>query len=367
MRLSPTLTWYFGKHVLFSILAVLALLIGLILIGDTIELLRRAGGKPDATVGIVVQMATSRIPFMTEKVLPFAVLFGSMFSFWKLTGNQELVVTRAAGVSAWQFLLPPILCALILGSIQVAALNPLSSILLQRYEMLEARYLQNNISVMNLSSSGLWLRQGTQDGQAVIYARAVRSQQDDQIDLRNVTIFRFQNSDDFTTRIDAARAVLEPGTWHFYDAWTFTPGQASQFTESMKLPTNLTARKIQDSFASPETMSFWDLKPFINLLERAGFNATRHRIHFHSLLSRPLLLCAMVLIAAAFCLKFSRRRRASLVIGGGVTTGFILYFCTDVISALGVSGGIPPILSAWAPAGISLLLGVSTLLHLEDG
>lgn len=367
MRLSPTLTWYFGKHVLFTILAVLALLIGLILIGDTIELLRRAGSKPDATVRIVVQMATSRIPFMTEKVLPFAVLFGSMFSFWKLTGNQELVVTRAAGVSAWQFLLPPILCALFLGSIQVAALNPLSSILLQRYEMLEARYLQNNVSVMNLSSSGLWLRQGTQDGQAVIYARAVRSQQDDQIDLRNVSIFRFQNSDDFTTRIDAARAVLEPGTWHFYNAWTFTPGQASQFTESMKLPTNLTARKIQDSFASPETMSFWDLKPFINLLERAGFNATRHRIHFHSLLSRPLLLCAMVLIAAAFCLKFSRRRRASLVIGGGVTTGFILYFCTDVISALGVSGGIPPILSAWAPAGISLLLGVSTLLHLEDG
>ena len=128
MRLSPTLTWYFGKHVLFSILAVLALLIGLILIGDTIELLRRAGGKPDATVGIVVQMATSRIPFMTEKVLPFAVLFGSMFSFWKLTGNQELVVTRAAGVSAWQFLLPPILCALILGSIQVAALNPVAAI-----------------------------------------------------------------------------------------------------------------------------------------------------------------------------------------------------------------------------------------------
>ncbi|MBX2831598.1 MAG: LPS export ABC transporter permease LptG [Rhodospirillales bacterium] len=367
MRISPILTWYFGKHVLISILSILALLIGLIVIGDTIELLRRAGGKPDATVAIVVQMATSRIPFMTEKVLPFAVLFGSMFSFWKLTGNQELVVTRAAGVSAWQFMLPPILCALILGTIQVAALNPLSSILLQRYEMLEARYLQNNVSVMNLSSSGLWLRQGTQDGQAVIFARTVRSQQGDQIDLRNVTVFRFENSDDFTTRLDAGRAILEPGTWHFYDTWTFTPGQASKFSDELKLPTNLTARKIQDSFASPETMSFWDLKPFISLLERAGFNATRHRIHFHSLLSRPLLLCAMVLIAAAFCLKFSRRRRASLVIGGGVTTGFILYFCTDVISALGVSGGIPPILSAWAPAGISLLLGISTLLHLEDG
>ncbi|MCC9625556.1 LPS export ABC transporter permease LptG [Thalassospira sp. MA62] len=367
MKISPILTWYFGKHVLISILSVLALLIGLILIGDAIELLRRAGGKPDATIGIVVQMATARIPFMTEKVLPFAVLFGSMYSFWKLTGNQELVVTRAAGVSAWQFLFPPIFCAFLLGVLQVGALNPLSSILLQRYEKLEARYLQNNVNVMNLSSSGLWLRQGTQDGQAVIYAREVRNQQSERIDLRNVTIFRFENSDDFTTRIDAGRAVLEPGTWHFYDAWRFVPGQASEFRDEMQLPTNLTARKIQDSFASPETMSFWDLRPFISLLERAGFNATRHRIHFHSLLSRPFLLCAMVFIAAAFCLKFSRRRRASLVIGGGVATGFILYFCTDVISALGVSGGIPPILSAWAPAGISLLLGFSTLLHLEDG
>ena len=164
MRISPTLTWYFGKHVLISILGILALLIGLIMIGDSIELLRRAGNKPDATVGIVFQMAASRIPFMTEKVLPFAVLFGSMFSFWKLTGNQELVVTRAAGVSAWQFLLPPIMCALILGTIQITALNPLSSILLQRYEMLEARYLENNVSVMNLSSSGNLCPRSAQSG-----------------------------------------------------------------------------------------------------------------------------------------------------------------------------------------------------------
>ncbi|MFH1804094.1 MAG: LPS export ABC transporter permease LptG [Pseudomonadota bacterium] len=367
MRISPTLTWYFGKHVLFAILGILALLAGLILIGDVVELLRRASNKPDATMSVVIQMATARIPFMVEKVLPFAVLFGSMFSFWKLTGNQELVVTRAAGVSAWQFMLPPLICAVLLGVAQVGALNPLSSILLQRFEKLEARYLQGNINVMNLSSSGLWLRQGTQDGQAVIYAQEVRSQQSDRIDLRHVTVFQFENLDDFTSRIDAERAVLEPGSWRFYNSWTFIPGQTSRFDTEMALPTNLTARKIQDSFASPETMSFWELKPFIDLLERAGFNAKRHRIHFHSLLSRPLLLCAMVLIAAAFCLKFSRRRRVSLIIGGGVTTGFILYFFTDVTSALGVSGGLPPALSAWAPAGISTLLGVSTLLHLEDG
>lgn len=367
MRVSPILTWYFGRHVLFSILAILVLLVGLIFIGDVIELLRRASSRPDATMSIILQMATARIPFMTEKVLPFGVLFGSMYSFWKLTGNQELVVTRAAGVSAWQFLLPPLMCAFLLGTIQMTALNPLSSILLQKYEKLDARYLKGVTSVMNLSSSGLWLRQGTQKGQAVIFARTVQSQEEERIDLRDVTIFRFENLDDFTSRIDAARAVLEPGLWHFYDAWSFVPGQKSTFTKDMELPTNLTARKIQDSFASPDTMSFWDLKPFINLLERAGFNAKRHRIHFNSLLSRPLLLCAMVLIAAAFCLKFSRRRRVSLVIGGGVTTGFLLYFFTDVASALGVSGGLPPALAAWAPAGISALLGISTLLHLEDG
>ena len=129
----------------------------------------------------------------------------------------------------------------------------------------------------------------------------------------------------------------------------------------------MTWAKIEDSFAPPETLSVWDLYGFIGTLETAGFSAIRHRQYFHALLAGPLLLCAMVLIAATFSLRPSRRGGVGYMVIGGVVAGFLLYITSDFVSALGLSGYIPVVLAAWTPAGVSTLLGVATLFHLEDG
>ena len=80
-----------------------------------------------------------------------------------------------------------------------------------------------------------------------------------------------------------------------------------------------------------------------------------------------MLLCAMVLIAATFSLRLTRRGGTGLLVVGGLFAGFFLFFMTDVVLALGMSGSIPVILAAWAPAGVFTLLGLAMLLHLEDG
>ena len=114
-------------------------------------------------------------------------------------------------------------------------------------------------------------------------------------------------------------------------------------------------------------MSFWALPGFIDTLEQAGFSALRHRLHWHALLAAPLLMCAMVLIAATFTLRHTRRGGTVFVIVGGVLTGFVLYFFSDVVFALGLSDSIPVALAAWTPSGVSTLLGLAMLFHLEDG
>jgi lipopolysaccharide export system permease protein len=52
---------------------------------------------------------------------------------------------------------------------------------------------------------------------------------------------------------------------------------------------------------------------------------------------------------------------------GGIFSGFVIYFVSDLVAALGLSGSIPVIMAAWAPVGISILLGTVLMLHLEDG
>jgi lipopolysaccharide export system permease protein len=182
-----------------------------------------------------------------------------------------------------------------------------------------------------------------------------------------VMILFLGNNDALDKRIDAREAHLVSGEWRVLDGTEWQPGKPLVPFEQTAVPTNLTARKIQDSFASPETMSFWELPSFITLLESSGFPAQRHRLYFDTLLARPLLFAAMVLIAASFSLRMQRRGGTTLMIIGGIASGFALYFLSDVTFALGLSATIPLSLAAWAPAGVSLLLGASLLLHLEDG
>lgn len=51
----------------------------------------------------------------------------------------------------------------------------------------------------------------------------------------------------------------------------------------------------------------------------------------------------------------------------GLLAGFLLYFLSNFVFALGLSGKIPVLLAGWAPAGASMMLGIAMLLHLEDG
>jgi len=366
MRLSPTMSVYIGWQFLLSFASVFVMLLTLIFLVDSIELLRRAASKPDVSFSLVMEMAALKLPNMGQQLFPFAVLFGGMAAFWRLTRNHELVVSRAAGVSAWQFMLPVLLLALVMGILQVAVFNPLTSVTLSRFQRIEAAVFKGQTSFLALSDTGLWLRQSNKEGQSVIFAKNVLQQGSD-VELGTVNVFVYEGTDKFIRRIDAESAKLEDGFWHMRNVWTYTPDQASTFSDEFWLETDLTLASIQDNFAPPETMSFWDLPGFIKTLEKAGFSAIRHRLHWHSLLATPLLMCAMVLIAATFTLRQSRRGGTVYVVSGGVLAGFVLYFFSDVVFALGLSDSIPVTLAAWAPSGVATLLGLAMLLHLEDG
>ncbi len=365
--MSPIFSYYVSRHFLISFLAVFSAFLGLIFLFDVIELLRRASGHDDIGLPAVLQMGILKLPFLGQQAFPFAVLFGGMVAFWRLTRNSELIVARAAGVSAWQILIPVLGVSLILGLLQIGALNPLASAFLTKFDRLNASYFKGQSNLLALSSAGLWLRQANAENQSVIHATRL-TLLNAAIQLKDVTIFVYEGADQYRQRISAETAELEDGFWHMKNVWIHErekelPEQRSEFW----LETDITLNNINETFAAPETLSFWDLPDFIENLDKAGFSALRHRLYWHSLLAAPLLLCAMVLIAATFTLKQSQRSSTSYLIVGGIMSGFLLFFFSDVVSALGLRESIPVVLAAWTPSGVSALLGLAMVFHLEDG
>ncbi len=365
VRISRTLSTYIARQFLVWLGGVFGAMVIVTFLLDYIELLRRSGIKVQATLWVLFEMAALKLPQTAQEALPFAILFGTMLAFWRLTRANELVVARAAGVSVWQFLTPAVLVALLVGIVAVAVFNPIASAAEAAYEKLDSRVLRQGSDQLSLSTAGLWLRQSDEAGNQIIIHADTLGAQDAALD--GVTLYFFDAKTRFTSRVDARRARLEKGEWVVEDGIRWLSDQSSEPFATMHLATQLTPRKMAESFASPDTMSFWELPGFIALLEQSGFPAQRHRLHFDVLLARPFLLCAMVLVAATFSLRMQRRGGAGLMIVGGVASGFLLYVVSDVVFALGLSAKIPVTLAAWTPTGVSLIFGASMLLHLEDG
>ena len=130
---------YFSLQFLKTILLVFGTVFALVYTLDFVELMRRAGDAEAHPTGLMAQLALFRTPAMAEQVLPFAVLFGSMAPLLQLSRKLELVVARAAGISAWQFLQPGLLVAALIGVFSVTVYNPVSANLKQQASAIEAR------------------------------------------------------------------------------------------------------------------------------------------------------------------------------------------------------------------------------------
>lgn len=360
---SWTIFRYLGRKFLLSILMAFTAIMTLAFFIDLVEMLRDFG-EDGLSFTLIANMALLKLPRLAEQILPFVVLFGGIWTFTRLTRSSELVVARAAGVSVWQFIAPALTVGLALGLVVVTLFNPLSARFSAEYDKLFARYVDGKTSQFAISKSGLWLRQGDASGQSVVHAVSVA---DSGVRLEDVMVLLYADADRFVSRVDAASAELEPGQWVLTNATVTDSTASSTFHPVYTVPSPLDVRYIEDTFASPETVSFWDLPRFIQLAEDAGFSAQRHRLHWHSILAQPFLLCAMILIAATFSLRLSRLGGIGQLILAGTLAGFGLFFFVDLMKALGLSGGVPIVLAAWAPTGIAMLLGTSLLLHLEDG
>lgn len=370
MTMAATLALYVARTFLVSALAMIAALAGLVSLFDFIELLRRAATKADASFAIVAEIAGLRVPWIVMEILPFGVLLGGILAFSRLTRSSELIVARAAGISAWQFLAAPVLCAFALGVIATAVLSPISAVFRARAEALDTEYLRAASGTMSLNGDQLWIRQADggiePHGVDILRAEGVRDA-GGILSVGAVSIFRLSAADQLLQRIDAASGRLLDRSWLLHDARSVTPGHLPQPPTEFRLPTDLTSSRVQESFAPPDTFSVWTLPGFIAMLDRSGFSSIRHRLHFQSLLALPLLAGTMCLLAAAFSMRPSRRGGVARMLGSGVATGFALFTITKVAAEFGVSGALPPPLAAWAPAAAGLLFSVALLLHLEDG
>jgi lipopolysaccharide export system permease protein len=362
--MTGTLARYFGLRFFNSLMAIILGLLLLVVLIDYIEMMRRLGNAPNAAPFDIVKVSLFRVPQMIERLFPFCLLIAAMFCYLNLSRRLELVVSRAAGMSAWQFTAPAVVVAMLVGVFGTAAFNPVAAVLAERSKRLESELSGETKSSFQQTSSGFWVTQGSGPGYAIVNAASSREQG---LQLSAVTAFVFDQGGHFVERAEAKAAVLQPGSWRLDEARVYRPGAPPMNHASYSIETTLTPTQVMETFSTPETVPFWHLPHFIDTAKRAGLTAAGYHLQFQKLLARPFLFASMVLLAAAFSLRFFRFGGVQKMILAGVTTGFLLFVMSKVTDDLSKAEFLPPIVGAWLPVVIGSLIGVVALLHQEDG
>jgi lipopolysaccharide export system permease protein len=352
---------YFAMRSLRAMVGVFATVVVLIYTVDFVELMRRGSDAPNASALAFAQLALYRTPAVSEQVLPFAVLFGAMSAMLTLSRKLELVVTRSAGVSVWEFLQPPILVALLIGLFMVGVYNPVSARLKQQATELEAAIFGKGVRA---AGQEMWIRQKSIDGQGVIRAMATDS---DGLKLAEVTAFLFTPAGEFTERVEAKTATIREGYWEMTQARVVSIGAPPESHDVYLVATNLRPEQVRQTFIPPSSVPFWELPELVEQTRLAGLDSTRYALQYQTLLAKPLLLVAMVIIASTVSLRFFRMGGVARMVLGGVLAGFMLYVIKQLVEDLGANGLLNVAAAAWTPATVAALTGAFVLLHLEDG
>ena len=344
----------------------LGVIAALIMLIDFVEISRGVGSNVDLSGVRILGLMLLKSPQVIIQLLPFVFLFGTLAAFVGLNRRSELIAMRAAGVSAWRFVLPAAGAALMFGVITVAALGPLAASadgLFQR----ERTRLSSSAAGAETNPT-VWIREGDDTRQMV-----VRAQRQDRASARllDVTFFIYTNDGKgmrtFSERIDADSATLSNGSWRLVNAVGAEIGQRAVRYATLDLPSSLADEEAFERFARPQATSFWSLPAQVERVEAAGFSSTAYRLRLQQLLATPLMFAAMSILAAAFSLRLMRLGDLARMTVAAVVLGFGFFFVNQAASAFGSAEVIPPWLAAWLPPLLTALAAFTLLFYTEDG
>lgn len=346
----------------------LAVIAALVMLIDFVEVSRGVGSDQDLSAFRILGLVALKSPAVIVQLLPFVFLFGTLAAYIGLNRRSELIAMRAAGVSAWRFVLPAAGMAFVLGVLTVMVLGPLASAGDGLWQRERARISGAAPDARAGAGAPIWLREGDDQRQMII-----RAGRQDRANARllDVTFFIYttdaSGNRDFSERIDAQSAALSAGRWRLTNAVGASIGQRAVRYSSLDLISSLADEEAFERFARPQSTPFWSLPNQIRRIENAGFASTAYQLRFQQLLATPLVFAAMSILAAAFSLRLMRLGDLARMSVAAVVLGFAFFFMNQFSSAMGSAEVVPPLVAAWLPPILTGLAAFTLLFYTEDG
>ena len=310
----------------------------------------------DVGIDVPIFMSALFVPNFIYNIFPFIILVSGLWFFLKIKKSDEIIAIKAAGVSNASVISVPCILSFILGIFFVTSITPITSELLKKYESLKNSYEKEQESLASVTVNGIWIKEKNFMIQALSLSDNT---------LNDVSIYIFDDEYNFIKKIESEEVDISTTNWLLRDA-KITDQEGSSITENagnIYFQSLYNFEKINSLYSNLDTVSFWNIKQEIQLLEERGYSTNEMRAKMHRSFAFPLFLFGMILLSGVFTLGMNIKESNWTYVFIAIITSVLVFYLNDFSAALGKTDKLPIELSVWMPIIIIFVFSTVGIIH----
>ena len=332
-------------------------------LGFIINLFEEINFFKDFDVGINIPIVLSAlfVPSMIYNMFPFVVLLSGIWFFLKIRKTDEIIAIKVSGMSNFSVIMVPSVVSIILGIFFIMLINPITSVLVKKYESVRGSYETQQFEYLaTINTNGIWIKEKSFEKNFIIKASNLKNQ-----NLIDLTIYEFNKNNDFIKRIDAKSADISSLKWKLKDAKIIDKDGkiVLENIDNLLYQSKYDINKIKSLYSNLDTISFWSLGNEIKLLEERGYSTSEMEAKLQRSLSFPFFLLSMVLLSGVSTLGKRSKENNWTYVFIAIATSVLIFYFNDFSAALGKTEKLPIEVSVWMPILIIFIFGAVGLIH----
>ena len=286
------------------------------------------------------------VPSLLYDMFPFIVLISGIWFFLKIKKTDELTAIKVSGLSNFSVIIVPSVLALFIGIFFITSINPITSTLVKKYETIKGSYEKDKEYLAAITVNGIWIKEQNDEKNNIIRAHTLKDN-----NLIDLTIYEFDKNNDFTRRIEASSADISSLVWSLKNVKILDADgkMISTDTKNISYISMHDINKIKSLYSNLDTISFWNLRSQIKLLEERGYSTKEMEAKLHKSVAFPFFLLSMVLLSAVFTLGKNTSESNWTYVFIAIISTVLIYFFNDFSAVLGKTEKLPIEAAVWMP------------------
>ena len=327
-------------------------------LGLIINLFEEINFFKDYDVGIYLPLILSFlfVPSLFYNMFPFIILLSGIWFFLHIRKTDEIIAMKISGMSNLSIILVPSILSIILGIFFITLVNPVTSTLVKKYESTKGSFEKDQDYLAAITSNGIWIKEKN---------NIIKSSMLNKNNLLDVSIYEFDNNDNFLKRFEAESADISSRNWILKNVKIIDKDGKSieENTSNIIYKSIYDVKKIKSLYSNLDTISFWNLQNEIKLLENRGYSTREMRSKLQQSLAFPFFLLSMIFLGGVITLgtqsKYSNWKYVFIALFASV----LIFYFNRFSAALGKTDKLSIEVSIWMPVIIIFILSAVGLIH----